>query len=68
MLVTDGPRSPTRKNAPLACEARPRMTAMRHRAMEILQEELGLGYISASEDPALREIAARLRETHRKRR
>jgi len=52
----------------LACEARPRITAMRLRATDILEEELNFGYISGLEDVVLRELATQVRDTHRKRR
>ena len=52
----------------LACERRPRITAMRRRADEILETHRGGGSVSGLEDRVLREIAQTLREMHRSRR
>lgn len=52
----------------LACEARPRITAMRERSDEVLEERLGSGSTGRNEDRVLRELAQQLREQHRKRR
>jgi hypothetical protein len=50
----------------LACEPRPRVTALRERAGEVLKKHLGSGMFIGSEDPRMREIAAELREKHRR--
>jgi len=50
----------------LACEPRPRITALRRRADEVLEERLGGGSVDGSQSSFLSELAQQLRQQHRR--